>query len=77
MMYTYDVYIQRDIFVYKQVLYMYLIDICVVNYWDFLKLECIYLKSLNLLSHWICKAWSTKFTHMWVLFPLVHLGDTS
>lgn len=80
--YTYDVYMQRDIFVYAEVICMYLIDVCVMNYWDFLTLlhlsdlQCIYLKSLNLLLRRICKFWSTKI-HSHVFFPSVDLGDAS
>lgn len=61
------IYIEKDVFVHTWVLYVCLIEICVMTYWVPEKSESW--------SYRICKVWSTKFTRG--IFPLVHLDDAA
>lgn len=77
--YTYDMYLEKDVFVLTWVLCTYLIDICVMTCWDFFKLEWVYLKILNLDHTEFAKFGnkkSKKFTPI-VFLPLVCWGDAS
>lgn len=74
--YIYDIYLEKDIFVHTWVLYTCLIEICVMTYWDTLKLEVNVSEKSESWSYRISKVWSIKFSHV-MIFPLVHLGDAS